>query len=165
MNGALERRTAVGDQVVAGVSLASRQRRFDVVSRGLAVKPRRATGRLRAGSRLRASGHRHATGRLRAGGHGHGLPSNLDLGQARTARQLFDRMPVAVSSGEVHVSELTARTQNLVDKADTLDELGPVEPRDEAHARDHVADRHVDRRLELVLEADNLLGRGPLARE
>ena len=135
VEGALEREAAVGDQVVAGISASSRHGRFDVVGRRRGVRHRR------------------------------GPPGDLDLGQARTPRQLFDGVPVAISSREVHLPERTSRTKDLVDEADAFDELGPVEPRDEAHARDHVSDRHVHRRLALVLEADHLLGGGPLGRE
>ncbi len=135
MQSALERKSAVGDQVVAGISAPTDHGRFDVVSR------RRGTG------------------------HRRGLPGDLDLGQARTSRQLFYGVPVAISSREVHVPEGTSRAKDLIDQADAFDELGPVEPRDEAHARDHVSDRHVHRRLALVLDADHLLGVGPLGSE
>ncbi len=135
VQGALERKAAVGDQVVAGISAPTDHGRFDVVSR------------------RRGIGHRRS------------LPGDLDLGQARTSRQVFNGVPVAISSREVHLPERTSRTKDLIDQADAFDELGPVEPRDEAHARDHVSDRHVHRRLALVLEADHLLGSGPLGRK
>ena len=55
------------------------------------------------------------------------------------------------------------RPKDLVDQADAFDELSPIEPRDQTHARNHVPDGHVDRRLALMFEADQLLGSGPLA--
>jgi hypothetical protein len=75
VEGALERGAAVGDQVVAGISLSSCHGRFDVVSRRLAVRHRR------------------------------GLLGDFDLRQARTLCQLLDGVPVSISSREVHLSE------------------------------------------------------------
>ena len=74
-------------------------------------------------------------------------------------------MPIAISGREVHRPERTAFAQDVVDQAYAFDELGPVEPGDEAHAGDHISDRYVHRRLALVLEADYLLGGGPLGRQ
>ncbi len=135
VEGTLEREAAIGDQVVARVSVSRGKRRLDISAR--------------------RRGFRHRSGR----------GSDLDLGQAGAPCHLLDGVPVAVSRGKVHLPKRAAGPQDVVDHADALDELGPVEPRDEAHARDHVSDGHVHRRLALVLQAYRLLGAGPLRRQ
>ena len=132
MEGALQVEAAVRDQVVAGIPAC--------------VVP----GPVRVVARRRGVGHRH------------GLAGDLDLGEAGAPGQLLHGVPVAIARREVHLPERASGAQDVVDQADALDELRPVEPRDEAHARDDVPDRHVHRRLALVLEADRLLGRRPL---
>ena len=141
---ALEGGAAIRDQVIAGILVAGRARRV-----GIAGSPRRVGI---AGSPRRVRGCC-------------GPSRDLNLGQPGAPGQVLDGMPVAISGGEVHVPERAALAESFVDQADALDEGGPVEPRDEPHARDHVADRHVHRRLALVLQANRLLGRGPLARQ
>ena len=105
-------------------------------------------------------------GRIRgAPGHLHGALRYLDLGPTGTPGELFDGVPVAIARREVHLAERTIGSEDPVDQADALDESGPVEPGDEAHARDHVSDRHVHRRLPLVLQAHGLLRGRALRRE
>ena len=74
-------------------------------------------------------------------------------------------MSVAIPGREVLVPERVRRAKDLVDQADALNELGPIEPRDVPHARDHVADGHVHRGLALVLDADRLIGADALGGE
>ena len=81
------------------------------------------------------------------------------------ARELLDPVSIPIPGGEVHARERAVGPEDLVDEADALDELRPVEPRDEAHARDHIADGHVHRCLALMLEADHLFGGRPLLRK
>ena len=67
-------------------------------------------------------------------------------------------MPVAIPGREVHLIEVALGTQDLIDQAHALHELRPIEPGDQAHARDHVSNGHVHRGLPLVFQADGLLG-------
>ena len=90
---------------------------------------------------------------------------NIDLGPAGTARQHLDRMAVPVPGGEVHHREQSVGTEGIVDQARALHEGGPVEPREQPHARDHVANGDVHLRLALVLATDGLLGRRPVRGE
>ena len=90
---------------------------------------------------------------------------NLDLGHRRAATEFLDGLAVAVARREVHVAEGAARAKQRVDHADALDELSPIERGDQAHARDHIADRHVHGRLALVLESHRLVGGRALRHE
>jgi hypothetical protein len=66
---------------------------------------------------------------------------------------------VAISRREVHLGDTRPAAQRLFDQADGFEVLGPVDRRDEPHARDHVADGHVSGDLLLVLETDDLVRR------
>ena len=94
----LQAGSAVSDQVVAGLATSSGGRRFDVVA------------------------HRCR------GGHLHRRARDFDLGQARTTSDLLDRVAIAIARREVHLTERTSHAQHVVDEADALDELSPVEP-------------------------------------
>ena len=98
----------------------------------------------------------------RALGVRHRLPRHVELGSARAPCDLLDGVPVGVARREVHRAERPVGSQRVVDEADALEELGPVERRHQAHARDHVAHGHVHRRLPLVLHADDVVGRRSL---
>ena len=93
------------------------------------------------------------------------LPGDVQLGAARAPGELFDRVPVGVARREVQRTEVRVRAKHLVDQADPFEELGPVERGHQAHAQDHVADGHVHRRLTLMLEAHDVIGRRPLGRQ
>src|SRR5207249_2998474 len=56
----------------------------------------------------------------------HRFPRDVELGSARTPRELFDRVTVTVSRHEVHRSIGSARSKHFVDQADALEEFGPV---------------------------------------
>ena len=73
-------------------------------------------------------------------------------------------MSVAVPGAEFHALEEGPLAKDLIDETQALHEFGPVEPGDEAHAGDHVPDRHVHGRLALVLKTDDLLGARALRR-
>jgi len=90
---------------------------------------------------------------------------DLDLGAARALGEVLDRVPVAVTGGEVHLAKCARGPERRVDETHALHELRPVEPRDQAHARDHVSDRHVHGRLALVFQPNGFLGGGPLGRQ
>ncbi len=140
--GLLEGRSAVRDQEVARIAGGRRPGQI-------------ADRRLRDG---RVPGRRRTR-------HGHGGAGDLEFGGPGVAGDFLDRVAVPVPGREIHLGKAVPAAQGLVDEADALDELRPVEPRDQAHARDHVPDGHVHRGLPLVLQADGLLGRGALRRQ
>ncbi len=92
----LERRTPARDQVVAGILLAAR-RRIAGVRRLGAGAPRRLER----------------------------TPGDLELGVSRAARELFDRVAVAIARREVHRGEVALGAQRLIDEADALEEAPP----------------------------------------
>ena len=132
----LEERQPVRDEVVRGILGAASGGRTGLV--------RRRRGALRVGDRL---------------------PGDVELGLPGASRQLLDRVTVAIARREVQGAEVAGRSQRLIDQADTLEELGPIERRHRPHARDHVADRHVRRGLTLVLDSHQLVGRRAQGRE
>ena len=89
----------------------------------------------------------------------------IELRERRSARELLDRASIAIARWKVHLRELTFRAQHDVDGAHALEQLRPIDRRDQAHAGDRVAHRHVHRTQPLVLVAHDLLGRRPLCRE
>ena len=97
--------------------------------------------------------------------HRHGFPGDLDLGDTRDPRQLFNCVSVSIPGREVHLPEGGTLAEDLIDQAHAFDELSPVEPRDQSHARDYVSDRYVHRRLALVLQSYCFLGRCSLGRK
>ena len=132
----LEAAPAAGDQMVAGIVLASGDR-----------------GPARRGLERRLVGCRQGPAR------------HLELGVAGAAGEILDGVAVAIAGGEVEGGEVAASPQAGVDQADPLDEIGPVDGRDAAHAGDDVAHRDVHRPLALVLGADQLLPSSALRRQ
>ena len=74
-------------------------------------------------------------------------------------------MPIAITRGEVHLCEVAVGAQDGIDETHALEDRGPIERGDEAHARDDVADGHVHPDLALMLLADDRLGGRALVRE
>ncbi len=70
-------------------------------------------------------------------------------------------MPAAIARRFVHLRVRAARilSQHCFHPARQLEELGPIERRDGAHAGDGIADRYVIRGLPQVLAAGQLVGR------
>src|SRR4029078_10340494 len=64
-----------------------------------------------------------------------GPARDVDLVETRPLGQALDRVAISIPRREVHRRERPVGTQDVVDDADALDELRPVEPRDQAHAR------------------------------
>ena len=60
-------------------------------------------------------------------------------GQSRAARQLLDRAAVEIARREIHRGEVAAGAQRVVDQADALEQLRPVDVGDQPHAGDDVA--------------------------
>ena len=92
------------------------------------------------------------------------LARHLRFAEIAATRDRLDHVPVAVAAGECHPRIGAGRilAQDLFDRAHRLDELAPVHCREITHAADAVADRHLIRRLALVLDMhhafDRLLG-------
>ena len=70
--------------------------------------------------------------------------------------------PVAIPSWEIHCGKVALGAQHRIDQADALDDLLPIDGGHQAHARDDVADCHVDGALPLMLLVDNVVGRRSL---
>src|SRR5258708_670869 len=96
-----------------------------------------------------------------------GLPSALDRPQSHPylrlsggLGQLFHRLAIAVAAQEVHAQIRTGRValQHLLDQADGLEILAPVERGAETKARDYVRHRDLGRRLTLMFAPDRVLG-------
>ena len=116
---------------------------------------------LAAGRRLTDPSRLHGW----ACGGGNRTPRNVQFGAPRPSRQIFDRMPIAIPSGKVHLRELTVGAEHRIDETDALEDRGPIEGGDEPHTRDHVADGHVHPALPLMLLADDFVGGRALACE
>ena len=99
-------------------------------------------------------------GRLvrRAPGGRYRAPGDLDFVVARFAREFLDRAPVKIACRKIHRREIAGAAQHRIDRTDAFEELRPVDRRDQAHARDHVADGDVRRALALNLLAHDLVG-------
>ncbi|HET9011537.1 MAG TPA: hypothetical protein VFN38_06950, partial [Gemmatimonadaceae bacterium] len=69
-----------------------------------------------------------------------GLQRETQLRIAGRARQLFDGMAVAIAAPKVHAPVDAGRVplQHLLDEADVLEELTPIERPDEAQAGNEV---------------------------
>ena len=65
-----------------------------------------------------------------------GLERDAKLCLAGRFGHFLDRVPVAIAAAEVHAAVDADRIalQDLLDQADALEELGPVEGRDQAQA-------------------------------
>ena len=70
-------------------------------------------------------------------------------------------MPISVAASEIHARVYACRVslEHLLDKADTLEELTPIERRDESKAADKVRHRGLFGRLMLAFGADGILDR------
>ena len=77
----------------------------------------------------------------------HRAPGHLDLGRGgRAPGQLLDRVAVAVAGREVHLGERAAVARGASSTRLTLSTNSAQSNHEmQAHARDHVADRHVHR--------------------
>ncbi len=104
--------------------------------------------------------------RLRLGVRGVGLRGQLDrrarhlgLARVRALGDALDDVAVAVARLEVHqpVDARGVFAEDGIDEADRLEEVAPVERREQAHRGDDVADRDLRGGLPLVFELDGLL--------
>lgn len=76
-----------------------------------------------------------------AGGQHPGRDILLIVG--RVAGKLLDGAAIEVAGGEIHLGKVTAGPQLLIHQAHLLEQLGPIDVRDEAHAGDDIADSDV----------------------
>ncbi len=84
--------------------------------------------------------------------------------QCRAARKTLYCPAVEVARGKIHRGKVAAGAQQVVHQADTFEELRPIHIREQPHAGDDVAYRHVRRALPLMLVAHGLVrGRSLLA--
>ena len=83
----------------------------------------------------------------------HALQRHAQLALAGRLGQLLDRVAIAVAAAEVHPAVDAGRIalQHLLDQADALEELAPVERRDQAQAADQVGHRTPARPPDAVL--------------
>ncbi len=86
---------------------------------------------------------------------------DADLGLAGRRRQFLDRLPLAVPAQEVHgaVHAGGIASQHLLDEADGLEVVAPVQGRAQPQAREDVGDRHLGRGLTLMFAPDRVLRR------
>ena len=89
------------------------------------------------------------------------LQRDAHLGIARGLGQLFDGVPVPVAAGEIHASVHGDRIalEDLLDQTDALEELAPVERRDESEASNQVRHEGLFGRLMPRLRTDGVLNR------
>ena len=91
--------------------------------------------------------------------------SDLLLGEPAALRELLDAVAVAVARREIHVRDVRPAAQLALDQAHALEEVPPVDGREQPHARDDVAHRDVERRLLPVLGRDQLVAVHARARD
>ena len=78
-----------------------------------------------------------------------GTARDVDLRVVRTPRQLLDGAAIEIARREIHVRKSAAGGKHVVDEADSLEQLRPIDVGDQAHAGDDVA--HGDARGTLPL--------------
>ena len=128
----LEGAAAAGDQIISGVVFGPRA---VVLTRGRVA--------CLSGGRDRAVG-------------------DVGLAVAGAAREFLDRAAIEIPGREIHRREIAAGAHDRVDRADAFEEFRPIDRRDQAHAGDDVAHRHVHRALALNFLVDDLVGGGSL---
>ena len=89
------------------------------------------------------------------------LQRDAQLAFAGRLGQLLDRVAIAVAAAEVHpaVDARRIALQDLLDEADALEELAPVERRNQAEAADQVGHERLFGRLVLPFRSDRVLDR------
>jgi hypothetical protein len=103
----------------------------------------------------------------RLASHGDRARGDDELGRLRTARQLFDRVAVAIARREVHLRVCPGRipAEHLLDHADAVEEQRPVDRRQQPHAGDDVADGELVAGFALMFDAHQRFRRIPLRLE
>ena len=116
-----------------------------------------------------AAGDQVIAGILHPGGVGaderQGRARHLQLAPRRAAREVLDRLAIAIAGDEIHGAELALRAEDAIDEAHALEELPPVVVRHHAEAGDDVPHRHVGRAVALMLGSHEVVRGGAGARE
>ena len=88
------------------------------------------------------------------------LERNADLGFAGWRRDFLDRLPHAIAAQEIHLRVDAGRVapQRVVDQADRLDVLPPVDRRAQAETGDGVGHRRLAGGLLLLFQAHHVFG-------
>ena len=100
---------------------------------------------------------------LRAPGGRHGGFRDLKLGEVRASRQFLDAAAVQISGRKIHLVEAATRLEHLIDEADALEQLRPIDVGDEPHAGEDVSNGNAAGDLALVFAANDRIRAGPLA--
>ena len=72
---------------------------------------------------------------------------------------------IEITRREIHVGKSARSGKHVVNKADALEQLSPIDVGDHAHTGDDVAYCHGRSALPLVFVADDCVGSGSLRRE
>ena len=93
-----------------------------------------------------------------------GATRDLDLGAIRAARQFLDGAAIEIARREIHLGKGARSGEHVVNNANALEQLSPIDVGDHAHTGDDVAYRHGRSALPLVFVADDCVGSGSLRR-
>jgi hypothetical protein len=83
---------------------------------------------------------------------------NLQFGEFAAACEVFDCVAIEIARREIHVLEGAAGLEDVIDQADALEQLRPIDVGDEPHAGDDVAHGDAAGDLPLVLATDDGFG-------
>src|ERR1043165_1617558 len=88
-----------------------------------------------------------------------GAPRHFQLIAMRALGYALDDVTITVARGELHTRIRLRRVfaQDRINEAHVLEEVAPIQSREQAHARDDVADSDLRRRLSLMLKMHKLL--------
>src|SRR5450755_1113872 len=87
-----------------------------------------------------------------------GLSADIDFRVRRSARKLFDSAAIPIARRKIHIGEITACPQFLVDQTDAFKEIRPIKFGYEPHAGDDIADGYVSSALPPVFFAHDFIG-------
>ena len=82
---------------------------------------------------------------------------DVQLRGIRSSCELFDGAAVEIARREIHVGEGTTGAQALIHKADTLEQLGPIDVGNQPHTGDDVAHSYVGGNLALLCVLNDLI--------
>ncbi len=95
----------------------------------------------------------------------HGATCDIDFGPIRATRQFLDGAAIEIARREIHLGKRTPRLEHVVDEADALEQLSPVDIGDHPHTGDDVAYGHGRSALPLVFVAHDFVGSGSTRRQ
>src|ERR1035437_8355701 len=96
-----------------------------------------------------------------------GFLCDFVLQQLTAPRKIFNRMAISIASGEIHfpVNSGRVEAQSLLDPAQGLDKLAPVQSAQEPQTVNGMTDGNLVGGLVLALQMDQLLHEKPLVGE